>query len=111
MRRCIMRRYSIKHKKEITKDQRKKDPFTRAPSYIIRAHYMPIFNMKVAELAAKLNMNEHLLSKYILTGAQPVTIPLAIKLSRVFNTTAKFWVNKQREANEWTADKGTKLLW
>lgn len=64
------------------------------PGEILREEFMPDYRLDVETLARTLGVAEPALSSVIAETA-PVTPDLAIRLGRVFGTSAEFWMNLQ----------------
>ncbi|HAT50349.1 MAG: HigA family addiction module antidote protein [Nitrospirae bacterium] len=64
------------------------------PGEVLRHLYMDPLGLKVVDLANKLQVSRKTVSK-ILNGRGGIEVYLALRLSRVFNTTPQLWINLQ----------------
>ena len=64
------------------------------PGEILWEFYIEPRKLSVTEAAKKLNISRPNLSA-IINGRAGISAPMAMKLSRAFNTTAQFWLNLQ----------------
>ena len=81
---------------------------TRRPTHpgeIIKAHYLEPLELTVTALAARLGVSRKLLSNLV-NGRAAVTVDMALRLSRAFNTTPDLWLNLQRNLDLWEARQG-----
>lgn len=81
---------------------------TRRPTHpgsILKAHYLTPLSLSVTDLAAWLGVSRKLLSN-IVNGRASVTVDVALRLSRAFNTTPDLWLNLQRNLDLWEAQQG-----
>jgi len=67
-----------------------------APGAILKYHYMEPLNLSVVELAGALRISAEDLNGLI-KGRTAMTPEFALKLSKLFNTTAKVWMNLERK--------------
>lgn len=81
---------------------------TRRPTHpgsILKVHYLTPLSLSVTDLAARLGVSRKLLSN-IVNGRASVTVDVALRLSRAFNTTPDLWLNLQRNLDLWEAQQG-----
>ncbi len=63
---------------------------------IIKEEYLKPLNITITEAALKLGVTRKTLSELI-NGKTGVSVKMAIKLSRAFNTSVQMWLNMQNE--------------
>ncbi len=63
---------------------------------IIKEEYLNPLNLSVTEAALKLGVTRKALSELI-NGKAGVSVKMAIKLSKAFNTSVQMWLNMQSE--------------
>lgn len=72
------------------------------PGEILREDYIKPLSLTITELSKTLGVSRKTLSK-IVNEKGSVTPEMALKLSRVFNTTPELWLNLQRNYDLWEA--------
>ena len=81
---------------------------TRRPTHpgeILKEHYLEPLELTVTGLAERLGVSRKLLSN-IINGRAAVSVDMALRLSRAFNTTPDLWLNLQRTLDLWEARQG-----
>lgn len=76
------------------------------PGEMLNGLYMEPLNLSVSELANKLGISPDFLTNFI-AGKCAVSVDLAMRLSRAFDTTPELWLNAQRNLDVWEARQGT----
>jgi antitoxin HigA-1 len=77
------------------------------PGSILKLHYLDPSGISVTDLAKDLRLSRKTVSK-ILNEHGAVTTDVALRLSRVFDTTPELWLNLQRNYDLWhTASETT----
>lgn len=82
---------------------------TRQPSHpgeILRTLYMEPLSLTITELAACLGISRKTLSA-IVNGRASVTVDMALRLAKAFNTTPESWLNAQMNLDIWKARQGS----
>ena len=82
---------------------------TRQPSHpgeILRTLYMEPLSLTITELAACLGISRKTLSA-IANGRASVTVDMALRLAKAFNTTPESWLNAQMNLDIWKARQGS----
>ena len=80
---------------------------TRRPSSPgggVKGLYMEPLNLSITELAARLGVSRKTLSA-IVNGRAPVTVDMAMRLSRAFSTSPELWVGLQSKLDLWEASQ------
>lgn len=80
---------------------------TRKPTHpgkIIKEDYLKPLSITITKLASILNISRKTLSK-IINENGAITPDMALRLSRAFDTSPKFWINLQRNYDLWKAEK------
>ena len=78
---------------------------TRKPSLpgeILREMYLEPLNLTITAFAERIGVSRKTVSA-IVNGRAPVTVDMALRLSRAFNTTPELWLNLQRSVDLWEA--------
>jgi len=78
------------------------------PGEILREMYLSPLNLTVTETAKALGVTRKTFSELINCSSN-VSIAMALKLSKAFNTTPEFWLNMQQNYDLWNAMKRVKL--
>jgi antitoxin HigA-1 len=73
------------------------------PGAILKNTILPELDITQLELANRLGVSRRTISE-VLRQRRPVTPDMAMRLARVFNTTAKFWLNLQAAVDLWKLD-------
>jgi len=78
------------------------------PGEILREMYLSPLNLTVTETAKALGVTRKTFSELINCSSN-VSIAMALKLSKAFNTSPEFWLNMQQNYDLWKAKKKVKL--
>ena len=73
------------------------------PGEILKELYMFPLKLSVTELAENLGVSRRTISMLV-NGHIGVSVEMAWKLSKAFNTTPELWLNLQRDYDLWNAD-------
>jgi len=74
------------------------------PGIILLQHYMKFFKLSITELARMTRLSSKSL-EMVCRGLTPVTVSMAIPLSRLFDTTVEFWLMGQMVWDIWHATR------
>ncbi len=77
------------------------------PGLILKYDYMEPLSLSVTKLAEYLGVSRITVSK-IVNERTPVTPDMAMRLSKVFNSTPGLWMNLQKEYDIWHAEHDSK---
>lgn len=80
---------------------------TRRPSLpgdILKMHYLEPLNLSITALAERLGVSRKTLSA-IVNGRAAITVDVALRLARAFNTSPELWLNLQRKLDLWEAQQ------
>jgi antitoxin HigA-1 len=72
------------------------------PGEILREDVIPATGLTQEKLAQRLGVSRRTVNE-ILNERRPVSIDMAHRLARVFNTTPDFWINMQTALDLWEA--------
>lgn len=78
---------------------------TRKPSLpgdILRELYLEPLGLTIAAFAERIGVSRKTVSA-IVNGRAPVSVDMALRLSRAFNTTPDLWLNLQQAVDIWEA--------
>lgn len=78
---------------------------TRKPSLpgdILRELYLEPLGLTIAAFAERIGVSRKTVSA-IVNGRAPVSVDMALRLSRAFNTTPNLWLNLQQAVDIWEA--------
>ena len=64
------------------------------PGEIIREEYLEPLNLTQAELAQRLSVTTETINR-IVNGKRALTVSMALRLAKAFDTTPEFWMNLQ----------------
>ena len=78
------------------------------PGEILREMYLSPLNLTVTETAKALGVTRKTFSE-LLNRSSNISIAMALKLSKAFDTTPEFWLNMQQNYDLWNAKKKVKL--
>ncbi len=78
------------------------------PGEVLREIYITPLELTVTETARALGVTRKALSELINCKAG-ISITMALKLSKAFNTTPEYWLNMQQNFDLWHARKKIKL--
>lgn len=86
---------------------------TRRPSMpgeILKEMYLEPLNLSITVFAERIGVSRKTVSA-IINGRAPISVDMALRLSRAFNTTPDLWLNLQRAIDLWEArqEKGSWL--
>jgi addiction module HigA family antidote len=65
------------------------------PGELIREDYLPQFGLSAGALARAMGLKDRTRIERLVREQQPITADTALRLGRVFGTTADFWINLQ----------------
>nr|WP_027710071.1 HigA family addiction module antitoxin [Zooshikella ganghwensis] len=74
------------------------------PGEIIKESYLDELNISINSLAKQLGVNPSTLSRLI-DGKSSISPEMAIRLSKVLNGSAEFWLNLQQSYSLWQASQ------
>ena len=80
---------------------------TRRPSHpgkVLKGLYLEPLGLTISATAARLGISRKTLST-IVNGRGPVTIDVAMRLSRAFGTSPELWLNLQQGYDLWEAQQ------
>jgi addiction module HigA family antidote len=72
------------------------------PGVILAELFLPATNLTQGELAAWLGVSRRTVNM-IINGSRPLTVDMAVRLSRAFNNSVEFWLGLQRKCDIWDA--------
>ena len=67
------------------------------PGEHLREDYMPPYKLTAGSLAKAMGLKDRTRIERIIREKQPGTADTALRLARVFNTSAQFWINLQTQ--------------
>lgn len=70
------------------------------PGDVLQYEYLEPLNLKIADLADMLNVHRNTISALV-NNNRKLTADMAIRLSRVFDTSIEFWLNLQQNVDIW----------
>lgn len=70
------------------------------PGAILRDLYLPRTGVTLTDLAACIGVSRRSVSM-IVNETRPVTVDMAHRLARAFGTSSRFWLNLQRDVDDW----------
>lgn len=73
------------------------------PGIILEEHYIKILPITLQELSDASGISRNTLYK-IRSGNARITANIAVRLSKVFNTTPELWLNLQQKYDIWEAE-------
>jgi antitoxin HigA-1 len=74
------------------------------PGEMIRADFIPDYNLSTASLAKALGVSRQTINE-LLRERRSVTPPMALRLSRLFGNSPEFWLNAQQTRDLWESEK------
>lgn len=80
---------------------------SRRPSHagiVLKMHYLEPLNLTITALAERINISRKTLSA-IVNGRASVTVDIALRLAKAFNTSPELWLNLQRKVDLWDAQQ------
>ena len=72
------------------------------PGAMLREEFMPDYGLSVSQLASKLGVSRQSVNE-LLRERRSLSVDMALRLARLFGTTAQYWVNMQRNVDVWEA--------
>ena len=78
------------------------------PGKTLKTLYLDELNMSIASLALRIGVSRKHLSN-IVNCKVPVTVDVALKLAKVFNTTPEIWLREQLAYDLWNAKQNINL--
>lgn len=78
------------------------------PGEILREMYLSPLNLTVTETAKALGVTRKTFSELVNCNSS-ISIAMALKLSKAFNTSAELWLNMQQNFDLWNARKKIRL--
>lgn len=78
-----------------------------SPGEMLKLDYMPEMDLKVPTLAKHLGVGRSTLQALISGGR--CSAEMAVRLSRVFGTTAQYWINLQTTRDLWEAERAVEV--
>ena len=75
------------------------------PGEVLKELYME--GLSVTTVAKYLDVSRNTLSKLV-NGKQDISLEMALRLSKAFDTDAEMWMNMQRSYDLWHAEQGNK---
>ncbi|PQV64049.1 addiction module antidote protein, HigA family [Abditibacterium utsteinense] len=72
------------------------------PGAILRELYLPRTGVTLTDLAARIGVSRRSVSM-IVNETRPITVDMAHRLGRAFGTSSRFWLNLQRDVDDWKA--------
>ncbi len=82
-------------------------PMSRRPTHpgeLLREDFLPEYGLTVAALATAAGVTRQTMHE-LLRERRAVSPEMALRLSRVFGTTAEFWLDLQRNVDLWDAER------
>ena len=67
------------------------------PGELLREDYLPQYGLSAGGLARAMGLKDRTRVERLVRGAQPVTPDTALRLARVFDTTAEYWMSLQTQ--------------
>jgi addiction module HigA family antidote len=67
------------------------------PGQHLREDFLPDYGLTAGSLAKAMGLRDHTRIERLVREAQPVTPDTALRLARVFGTTADFWMSLQAQ--------------
>jgi len=65
------------------------------PGEHLREDYLPAYRLTAGSLAKAMGLKDRTRVERIIRERQPITADTALRLARVFGTTAQYWINLQ----------------
>lgn len=82
--------------------ERKRKP--ASPGQIIREHYLEPMELSAIALAKRLNIPADVIVS-VVNETAPITVDLAMRLSRALGTSPELWLNLQMNFDLWNANQ------
>lgn len=70
------------------------------PGEMLREEFMPDFGLTVAELAKRVGVSRQSINELV-HERRAVSPDMALRLGRLFGTSAQYWLNMQRNIDLW----------
>lgn len=70
------------------------------PGDVLLYEFLEPLNLKISDLAEMLNVHRNTVSALV-NNNRKLTADMAVRLSRVFDTTIEFWLNLQQNVDIW----------
>ena len=70
------------------------------PGEVLREEFMPDYGLTVASLAKRLGVARQSVNE-VVRERRAVSTEMAMRLSRLFGTSAEYWLNLQRNVDLW----------
>src|SRR5271154_2750436 len=67
------------------------------PGELLREDYLPQYGLTAGALAKAMGLKDRTRVERLIREKQPVTADTALRLGRVFGTSAQFWINLQTD--------------
>lgn len=77
------------------------------PGEILREDFIPDYDLTVSGLATALGVSRQTVNE-LLRERRALSPEMALRLARLFGTSAEFWLNLQRAVDLWDAEKAIK---
>ena len=77
------------------------------PGEILREDFIPDYDLTVSELAKALGVSRQTVNE-LLRERRALSTEMALRLARLFGTSAEFWLNLQRAVDLWEAKQAIK---
>jgi len=74
------------------------------PGEVLREDFMPDYNLTAGALAKILGVSRQTINE-ILRERRSITPAMALRLSRLFGNSARFWLNAQNARDIWEAER------
>lgn len=65
------------------------------PGEMLREDFLPEYGLTAGKLAKAMGLKDRTRVERLVREAQPVTADTALRLGKVFDTSAEFWINMQ----------------
>jgi len=78
------------------------------PGEILKEMYMDALELSVQDLADALDVTRKTIS-LLVNGHSGISVPMALRLSKAFDTSPELWLNMQRDHDLWDAGKKVSL--
>jgi addiction module HigA family antidote len=70
---------------------------TPHPGEVLREEFLPDYGLTAGALAKAMGLKDRTRVERVVRELQPITADTALRLARVFGTTAQFWINLQTD--------------
>jgi len=77
------------------------------PGEILREDFVPEYGLSVTTLAEAAGVSRQSINE-LLRERRAVSPEMALRLAKLFGTSAEFWINLQRNVDLWDAARGIK---